>query len=152
MSLSLTLPMDVEVLIPQRKPMRFISRLLWYEDKQAVVEALVEPDNPMLDSDGNLARVALLEIFAQACAASRGYEDSLDGGAIKVGFLVGTRGFRVGLGARVGDLLTVHTKTVGAFEGFSLVEGEIRRGDETLAAGTLKLWVTDDAPGSAVRP
>lgn len=144
MSTPLTLPMEAAALIPQRKPMRFVDRLLFYCDKQAEVEAFVDPENPMLDDEGRLEGVALLEFLAQACAASRGYEDSLDGGAVKVGFLVGTRRFHATAPARVGDRLTIHTKTVGVFEGFSVVDGEIRRGEETIAVGTLKLWVASD--------
>ncbi|NTU59445.1 MAG: 3-hydroxyacyl-ACP dehydratase [Deltaproteobacteria bacterium] len=148
MSAPLTLPMDAADLIPQREPMRFVDRLVSYRDREAETEALVAPDNPMLDAQGRLEGPALLELLAQACAASRGYEDAVGGGSVKVGFLVGSRRFRATGTARAGDRLVIHTKTVGAFEGFSIVDGEIRRGGETIATGTLKLWVADGPPAA----
>jgi predicted hotdog family 3-hydroxylacyl-ACP dehydratase len=143
-SASLTLPMDATELIPQREPMRFVDRLIFYKDKEAETEALVSPDNPMLDAEGRLEGPALLEFLAQACAAYRGYEDGLEGGSVRVGFLVGSRKFRTTATARAGDRLIIHTKTVGVFEGFSIVDGEVRRDGETIASGTVKLWVAPD--------
>lgn len=145
MSPALKLPMDAVELIPQRKPMQFVDRLLSYREREAEVEAVVAPDNPMLDDRGRLDGVALLEFLAQACAAARGYEDRSAGGPVKLGFLVGVRRLQLRGTVRAGDRLTIRTKNVGAFEDFSIVEGEIARGEETVATASLKLWVTDDA-------
>jgi hypothetical protein len=50
--------------------------------------------------------------------------------------------------AYAGDRLQTSIRTVAAIGGFAVVEGSITRGDETLASGTLKLWLVDpDADG-----
>ena len=64
------------------------------------------------------------------------------------GFLVGVRHLEITGRAYAGDRLLTSIRTVGTFGGFAVVEGAVTRGDETLAAGTLKLWLVDpDADG-----
>jgi hypothetical protein len=49
--------------------------------------------------------------------------------------------------ARVGDELRVAIHTVAELEGFALAEGTVRRGEELIASGALKLWIPPDAAG-----
>ena len=63
------------------------------------------------------------------------------------GFLVGIRKLRVSGNAFADERLLTTVKTVGTFEGFAVVEGTVTRDGETLASGTLKLWITEkEAP------
>jgi predicted hotdog family 3-hydroxylacyl-ACP dehydratase len=152
MPVSLTLPTDAEGLIPHRKPMRLVDRLVRCCETEARVEADIAADNLLLDGEGRLDGAALLEFMAQACAAARGYRDLSADSPVKKGFLVGARRLHVLATARVGDRLQIDVVTVGALDGFSIVDGEIRRDGTLIATGTLKLWVTDEAdppPGAA---
>jgi predicted hotdog family 3-hydroxylacyl-ACP dehydratase len=136
------LPMAAEGLIPHRLPMRQIDRLLEYSDGvQATVEALIDAENPLLDEDGQLAEVALVEMLAQSFAAVQGYADSLAGKPIGQGFLVGISQITIEGTARLGDRLLIHIRPIAALEGFVVVEGEVSLGNQTLASGKLKLWI-----------
>lgn len=143
---ALRLPVGAERLIPHRSPMRIVDRLMAFEDRAGVVEARLARDGLLVDADGRFAPAAVMELFAQAFAAVKGYEDQLQGLPVKRGFLVGSRKVRVFVELMAGDLLEIHVRTVGTLEGFAVAEGEIRRGDEVVAAGSVKLWVPDDPP------
>ena len=72
--------------------MRMVSRLLSCGiDDTGVVEAVVCEDNPLLNRDGVLERIALAEILAQSFAAKQGYEDLKKGLSAEQGFLVAIR-------------------------------------------------------------
>ncbi len=139
---NLQLPQPAEGFIPHRLPMRLIDELLESAGGTATVAATIA-DGLLTGTDGRLAEAGLVEILAQAFAAMQGYEDSRLGQPIRRGFLVGIRSFRVAGTARAGDRLRVHLRTVGRLGGFALAEGEIRRGEELLAGGTLKLWIPE---------
>lgn len=147
MSNHCTLPMAAEELIPHRRPMRQVERLLDYgEGAEGVVEALVDDANPLLDSEGRLSEVALVEMLAQAFAAVQGYADRRAGKPIARGFLVGISKITIEDTARRGDRLLIQIRPVAALEGFVVVEGEVFRQQQRLAAGSLKLWIPQPNP------
>lgn len=140
MSDKMQLPMAAENLIPHRLPLRLVERLIEFHDYEGVVEALVSPENPLLD-DGYLDETGLIEMLAQSFAAVQGYADRLEGKPVRDGFLVGIRGVSVKAAARRGDRLLIRIRPVASLEGFVVVEGEVSRNEEVLAAGNLKLWI-----------
>jgi predicted hotdog family 3-hydroxylacyl-ACP dehydratase len=144
----ITLPMAAELLIPHRTPMRLVDTLLSVNDGCAVAESVLPRSTMMADGEGRLDEVAFMELIAQSYAAFKGYMDLLEGKPVSEGFLVGVRHLEITGTAYAGDRLLTSIRTVGAFGGFAVVEGAVTRGDETLAAGTLKLWLVDpDADG-----
>jgi len=138
------LPADAGELIPHRPPMRMVSRLLSCGiDDTGVVEAVVCEDNPLLNRDGVLERIALAEILAQSFAAKQGYEDLKKGLSAEQGFLVAIREITCYAAARLGDRLTVNVRLLMKMDPFYLVAGEIYRGEDKLAEGEMKLWVPE---------
>lgn len=146
MKTDLTLPMPARTLIPHRPPMQLAQRLLSYGDQAGVVEAVFPADGILTAPDGAVDQVALVELLAQGYAVVKGYDDLLQGKEISRGYLVGLKKIRLTGAARAGETLLVRIRTVGSFEGFAVAEGEIERGGEIIAAGTLKLWIVGDAP------
>ncbi len=139
--MTLALPLEVENLIPHRRPMRLIDRLLEVEGKNGVVEAQIMADCPLVSPEGDLEDVALVELLAQSHAAIKGYADLRDNKAIQQGFLVGIKKL-VKLGsARQGDLLRIQIRTLVELEAFAVAAGEVWRGSELIAQGEIKVWV-----------
>jgi 3-hydroxyacyl-[acyl-carrier-protein] dehydratase len=136
-----SLPVPAEQLIPHRPPMQLIEALEEFEGDSGTVSAVVEADNPLLEEDGGLAEVALLELMAQSFAALQGYADSFSGQPPRQGFLVGVRRVRFLARPRLGDRLRVHVEATARLEGFAIVQGTVLRGDEHLAEGNFKLWI-----------
>jgi len=144
----ITLPMAAEPLIPHRPPMRLVDTLVSVNDGCAVTESVFPRTTMMADGEGSIDEVAFIELIAQSYAAFKGYVDRMDGKPPGEGFLVGVRHLEIPGKAHSGDRLLTSIRTVAAFGGFAVVEGAVTRGDETLASGSLKVWLVDpDADG-----
>jgi predicted hotdog family 3-hydroxylacyl-ACP dehydratase len=139
----LTLPMAAQQLLPHRPPMLLVDALIDFSDGRGTVVSEVRRDDLFVNDDGTLEAVAMIELIAQGYAAIKGYEDTRDGVAVRQGYLVGARKVSMLAKVYVGDRLTIDVDPSGHLEGFSVVDGVIRRGEEIVAEGSLKLWITD---------
>lgn len=135
--------MAAEHLLPHRTPMRLVDTLVSVNDGCAVAESILPRSTMMADGEGKIDEVAFMELIAQSYAAFKGYMDRMNGKPPGEGFLVGVRNLEVTGRAYAGDRLLTSIRTVAALGGFAVVEGSVTRGDETLASGTLKLWLVD---------
>ncbi len=138
------LPMAASLLIPHRTPMRLVDTLLSVHEGCGVTESVLPRTSMMADGEGRLDEVAFLEMIAQSFAAYKGYMDLAEGKPPGEGFLVGVRHLEVAGKAYAGDRLLTSIRPVTAFGGFAVVEGSVTRGDETVASGTIKLWLVED--------
>ena len=141
MNRNLTLPIDAELLVPHRRPVCMIDRLVEYRDESGVVEALLRSDNLLVGEDGILDRIAYMELIAQAYAAFKGYRDLLHEKPVKKGFLVVVKHMECKRDAFLGDLLRIKVSTISEVGDFAIAEGTVTRGDEVLASGGLTLWI-----------
>jgi len=143
MNTDISLPMPAERLVPHRSPLRLVDRLLEFSGGTGVVEAVIGPDNLFLKHDGTFPSLTTVELIAQAAAAVKGYDDLRQGRTIKKGYLADIRGINfIGLCYK-GDRLTIRIEIVRAFGEFSIIQGDVKRGEDTVAQGTLKLWVPE---------
>lgn len=144
MNSKLDLPVEAETLIPHRKPMRLVDRLLKCRDGSGTVEAVIEKGSMLLDENGNLEPAAMIELMAQSFAMVKGYEDINNSEPVKNGFLVGVKKADTFGKASAGDRLLVTVKKIWGLEGFVVAEGDIKNGSEVIARGSIKLWVSDE--------
>ena len=63
---------DVDLLLPQQPPFRFVDRLVSYTDEDTVVHLTVGSGHMLMDGE-ELSAAGLLEHMAQASAARTGY-------------------------------------------------------------------------------
>lgn len=138
---SLALPVAAEDILPHRLPMRLIDRLSSVEGKSGMVEAVVREDCPLVDDQGRLEAMALVELMAQGYAAVRGYFDVLEQKPVRKGFLVGIKKLGCRDTARAGDCLCIKISTVAEMAPFVIAAGEVWRGETLLASGEIKLWI-----------
>jgi predicted hotdog family 3-hydroxylacyl-ACP dehydratase len=135
-------PMEAERLIPHRKPMQMIDRLVEATaEAGGTAEVVVSADHVLVDHHGHLDRAAFPELIAQAYAAVQGYAYQQAGRTIVPGFLVGIRRCNVSGEATAGDRLRVRVYTVKQFGGFALAEGAVMRGQDTIATASIKVWI-----------
>jgi predicted hotdog family 3-hydroxylacyl-ACP dehydratase len=139
------LPLDAEMLIPHRKPMRLIDRLNASDGKSSSASARLPADCPfVIDSKGTIERLALLELIAQTYAASKGYEDFTDGVDSSQGYLVGvSNAVYYGDAYAMQDLL-IKVGSEEAFDQFHFATGEVWRDDTLLMKATLKIWISSE--------
>lgn len=138
----LVLPVPVEMLLPHRRPMCLVDRLVEFSENSGVVEAPVERGGLLVGVDGMLDRVTFIELIAQSYAAVRGYSDLLGGKDIKKGFLVAAKLIEIKGTAAVGDLLRIKVTTTAEVGDFNIADGIVMKGDEVLATGNITVWIS----------
>ncbi len=138
----LALPVPVEMLLPHRRPMCLVDRLVEFDDNSGIVEAHIANDSLLVDRNGTLDRIVFIELIAQSYAAVRGYSDLLGGKNIKKGFLVAAKRIEIKGQAAAGDLLRIKVTTTSEVGDFNIADGVVMKGDEVLAAGNITVWIS----------
>jgi hypothetical protein len=54
--------------------------------------------------------------------------------------------------AYAGDRLLTSIRTVGTFEGFAVIEGTVSRDAETVASGSMKVWLVEQGKDGGGNP
>ena len=88
-----------------------------------------------------------MELIAQSYAAFKGYMDRMDGKPLARDSWSECADLEVTRRAYAGDRLLTSIRTVAVDRRVRRVEGAVTRGDETIASGTMKLWLVDDGRG-----
>lgn len=134
-----------EQLIPHRLPIRLIDRLLAYDGRQGVVESTLLPDSICIRDDGSVEQAAMVELIAQSFAAVKGFADQREGKKVDRGFLVGIRQFTFQGTAYENERLLIYITKTGETDEFALAEGRVTREEETLAFGSVMVWIPREA-------
>ena len=137
--------MTAERLIPHRAPMRLVDTLVSVNDGCGLTESVLPRSTPMADGEGKIDEVAFMELIAQSYAAFKGYMDRVDGKPPGEGYLVGASDLEITGTAYAGDRLLTSVRTVTTFGDFAVVEGGVARDGETVASGTITLWLVEVA-------
>src|SRR5438445_11019322 len=81
---------DIRSLLPHSGTMVVLDRVIAVDHQSLCAEVVIRPDSLFMGADGVGSWVGI-EYMAQAIAALAGHAARLDGDAVKVGFLLGTR-------------------------------------------------------------
>ena len=139
------LPLDAEMLIPHRKPMRLIDCLNAFDGKSGSASACFPADSPfVIDQKGTIERFVLLELIAQTYAALKGYEDLVDGIDFSQGYLVGISNAVYYSDAYAKQDLLIKVGSEEAFDKFHLATGEVWHDETLLMKAILKIWISSE--------
>ena len=137
----MNLPAATEDYVIHRRPMLLVRRLLCVDGDYGEAETVLEPGDACIGPDGRVEPAAMVELVAQTYAAAQGYRDSEAGKTPSKGYLVGAGNFVIEDIPSAGELLRITVNSTCAFEDFYMVDGQVLRGDQKIASGTLKAWV-----------
>ncbi|HTG00018.1 MAG TPA: radical SAM protein [Nitrospirota bacterium] len=139
----LHLPVNASRLVPHQPPMLLIDRLLEMKERSSVSEMVVKPDSIFLNGNGTLDDASYPEILSQAIAAQEGFRKLGCRDGQPEGYLLGLKQLEILGSAGVGDRLVVSVRKVAKFGDFGIIQGEVRRGDDVIARGELKVFQSD---------
>jgi predicted hotdog family 3-hydroxylacyl-ACP dehydratase len=126
--------------------MRLIDRIVAIDGDTAIAEADVAVDG-LFATDGRVPAWVGIEFMAQTVAAWSGARSQRDGGAPKLGLLLGSRRYAVHCESfACGTTLRIetHCELIGA-NGLGLFDCRILLGDEALATATISVYEPEDA-------
>ena len=140
------LPLETEVLIPHRKPMRLIELLKSSDGKSGTGETIFDFDSPfVIDSSGKIERLALIELIAQTYAAAKGHEDLADGKNLSDGYLVGISKANFHDDAYAGEKLFVIVQTKDSFDNFFITSGQVYQNEKLLLEASLTILINPES-------
>ncbi len=128
-------------LIPQRPPIVMVDALWRWDGSSAETGLTVAADNIFVE-DGTLRESGVIEHIAQSAATFNGYGFRLRGLAPTLGYIAEIKKFRVGSLPKVGSQLRTEIVILGDAGGVLLVNATSRCGEETIASGQMKLFIT----------
>ena len=138
-------PISARDIIPHAPSILMIDKLIDFKDCACTVEAIVSPDNIMLDENNMLNQSAIIEIIAQASAAFKGCEDKINGKELTRGFLVGIKKIQFHNSVFSGDKILINIKITTNFSGFTVMDGKVLRDGQIIASASMKLWVPEQS-------
>lgn len=130
----------IEELIPQRAPIVMVDRLSSIEEGVSYTELEVRADNLFVER-GVLSECGLIEHIAQSAAARIGYLFRMRGEVVPIGYIGSVNQFALGRLPRVGERLTTSIRVLQEVYQVSLVEAEVRSGDEVVASSRMKIFL-----------
>ncbi|MBU1054542.1 MAG: SPASM domain-containing protein [Proteobacteria bacterium] len=138
------LPIKLDGIIPQMPPMRIIDSIDKLAERSAECSALIKEGMPFMEKDGSIDNVAYFEMMAQSIAALNGFRNMEATDSAPEGYLLGGKKLIINSKAKVGDRLSIYVFKYAKFGGFGIVKGIIKRDNEVLAFGEIKIWHNTD--------
>ncbi len=130
---------------PQQPPFRFVDSLEEYTAELARIRFTPEEGKNLLMEDGCLSAAGLMEHMAQCSAVRQGYYSKfILHLPVKIGYIGQFRKLRINRLPKAGETLetTIFLKEV--ISNITLVDAEVRLGDELIATASLKSALKDD--------
>lgn len=141
LNVEMDFPFEAEGLIPQRKPIILVDRLLESDLEKSVSDFLIRKECVFVE-DGVLVSAGLMENIAQTCALRIGYANR--GQRVRIGVVGAVKNFSVGRFPAVGETLTTTVKEVLYVDPALVVSAESRVGNETAATCEMKVFLVED--------
>jgi len=147
-------PEEINVLslLPQRPPFIMIDKLSHCDSDSAKAIFTIREDN-LFCTNGAMEETGLIENIAQTCAASASFKqfseqtDNFASDKVKIGVIVMIQSLEMKRRPLVGEILETTMTIESAVFSTTMVQSEVRIGDETIAVCRMKLLLTDKAPG-----
>ena len=140
-------PQDIDIrkLLPQQPPMVMVDRLLSADLSSAVTAFEIRTDNLFVEN-GVLMSYALMENFAQTCAAQLGYVDKFIRGHdyVRIGYIGSVKKMCVEEVPRVGETLTTRMEILDEVMDLMLVYAESFVGDRRIATAEMKIALSGE--------
>lgn len=144
---------DILELLPQRPPFVMVDKLT-HDDETSTRSTFTVREGNLFCFGDRMEEAGLIENMAQTCAARMGYRSRTEpqsDGTVRVGFIGAIRGITIVRAPLVGEVLTTTVEVKEEIFSTSLVETKVEVGDEMIASGSMKIFLTDQTAPSGVR-
>jgi len=141
---------DINILdlLPQRPPFIMVDKLTHFEALSAKTTFEVRDDH-LFCKDGAMEETGLIENIAQTCAACIGFAQKNNAAVsdkIRIGVIAIIHSLEIKRRPLVGEVLETTMTIEEEYFPTTLVRSEVHIGDEMIASGRMKLFLTDKTP------
>ncbi len=138
---------EIRTLLPHTNKMVLLDRVIAVETDTLSAEVIITAESLFYDKAVNgVGAWVGIEYMAQAIAAWAGYKRLLQGGSVKIGFLVGTRRYETSRSFFAeGSILQIHVRCLlQANNGLASFECTIDEAQLPIASATLNVFQPND--------
>ena len=129
---------DILDLLPQRPPFILVDHLVEFTPEGVTTEFEVRSDG-IFTENGRLIATGLIENIAQTCATRIGYINYISHRPVGIGYIGAIRDLTIFRTPHVGELLMTTIRVKEEIFGMTLVDAEVRSGEELLAQSEMKI-------------
>lgn len=131
----------ISELLPQRRPVLMVSRLVGYSDSTVATETDIPATGPFV-CDGILTTAGIIEAVAQTCAARIGYVNKyILHRPVQIGFLAAVKDMKVAAHPPVGSTISTTVHVEAELMGMMLAEATVEMAGHVVATTEVKLAV-----------
>lgn len=128
----------------QAPPFRFVDTLVSFEREEVETAYTVPAEGPLIEA-GHLTEAGLVENMAQSSAARIGYISVyIDHVPVRIGYLGQVKNLIINRLPSSGECLSTFVKVRQDIFGITLVDAEVRSGEETVATAAVKTALRDE--------
>jgi predicted hotdog family 3-hydroxylacyl-ACP dehydratase len=130
-------------LLPQQPPFVMVDKLLHFDEIKTVTQLVVRSDNLFFEN-GRLTASGLIENIAQTCASRIGYINKfILKQSVKLGYIGAIRNLIIVRTPSEGEVITTEIKLLEEVFKMTLVQANVRVGDETIVTAEMKIALSD---------
>ncbi len=134
---------DILKLLPQQPPFVMVDKLLHFDPQVTITGLRIEKDNIFVEN-GIFTPSGLIENIAQTCAARMGYINQfIYKDNVKLGFIGSVRNLEIARCPKAGEVLTTSIKIMEEVFQMTLVEAEVKVGEEIIVTSEMKIALSD---------
>jgi predicted hotdog family 3-hydroxylacyl-ACP dehydratase len=145
---TLTYP-DISLLLPHAEPMILLDSVIFVTEDSIGTKVIIQPDSLFYETTSEYEGVGAwvgIEYMAQTMGAYAGYNALKNGGAVKIGFLLGTRQYQCHKAFfAAGTELHISAKSImQADNGISAFECTIHENNQIIATAIINAYLPED--------
>ena len=134
---------NINELLPQKEPFIMVGQLLYFDMEKTFVKTIIKENNLFVDN-GFFTQAGLIESIAQTCATRIGYINKyILKKAIQIGFIGAIKNLKIFRLPEIGETIITKINVVEEIFGMTLVNAEIKSGDETIAEAEMKIAIKE---------
>ncbi len=135
---------DVQSLLPQKKPFVLVDKMTHFDMKCVVTETRISKVCIFVENDV-MSLPGLIENIAQTCAARIGYVNKyiLKQG-IQIGFIGAIKNLESHGKAKVGDIVTTEVTIIEEIFGMVLAKADVKCDDRLLVSSEIKIALREE--------
>ncbi len=130
---------DILKYIPQRNPIVMVHALVEATDDLAVTQLNIEADNVFVSAEF-FAEPGLVENIAQTAAVHVGYQCSLRGIPIPIGYIAAIKDLKIDALPRQNSVITTSVKVTNKVLDITVVQGKVEQEGKVLCSCEMRIF------------
>jgi len=133
----------IDDIIPQRRPVKMIDKVVGYDDDKFVTSLMITIDN-IFTEENYLTEPGLIENIAQTAAASAGLNSLRNRAQVPLGFIGAIKNLKLYALPAIGDDIKTTVKTDFEISNARSIKGFVNLNQQLIAECEMKIFIFNE--------